>query len=164
MSNPTPRLLLVDSREQWTQPKRREDNHIKSYLERHGVPYKVLRLDVGDYTFEGSNIVVDRKMGLLEVARNLTNKSDSSRFWREVRRAYKSGLKLVILVESGPSVLSINDVPNWSSEYTKVTGRAIQREMLRLELAYGVRWQFCSKRSTAKRIIEILTEGSQLKI
>lgn len=162
MSGTAPRLLLTDSREKWTQDCS-TDTHIKDYLVKHDIPYKVVKLDVGDYTFEGSKIVVDRKMGLLEVARNLTNKSDSYRFWREVRRAYQQGIQLVILVESGPSVLSINDVPSWSSEYTKVTGRAIQREMLRLELSYGVRWQFCSKRSTAKRIIEILTEGSQQK-
>lgn len=149
------KLLAVDSREQWTQS-RSTDTHIKDYFERHRIPYKVVALSVGDYTYENHNIAVDRKHNLDEVARNLTNRSDSSRFWREVRRAYQQGIQLVVLVESGPSVLSINDVPKWKSKYSQVTGRSIQTEMIRLEMAYKVRWCFCSRRSTAKRIIEIL--------
>lgn len=153
------RVLLADSREKWTQPGS-TDTHIKSYLERNNIPYQVVALNVGDYTYEGLNIAVDRKHSLDEVARNLTNRSDSSRFWREVRRAYQQGIQLVVLVESGPSVLSINDVPKWKSKYSSVSGRTVQTEMMRLEQAYRVRWCFCSKRSTAKRIIEIL-EGNE---
>ena len=148
-------IIIADSREKWTQPGS-TDTHIKDYFEKHGIAYIVQKLDVGDYTYPGSNIAVDRKQNLDEVARNLTNRSDSARFWREVRRAYRSGVKLVILVESGPSVLSINDVPKWKSKYSPVTGRRVQIEMIRLEVSYGVRWVFCSKRSTAKKIIEIL--------
>ena len=150
-----PRTVICDSREKWTQPGS-TDTHIKSYFEKHGIPYEVQTLDTGDYTYEGSNIVIDRKHNLDEVARNLTNRSDSSRFWREVRRAYKSGLKLIVLVESGPSVLSINDVSKWKSKYSPVSGRRVQTEMIRLEVSYGVRWVFCSKRSTARRILELL--------
>ena len=149
------KILWCDSREKWTQPNS-TDTHIKDYLNRNRIPYEVRKLDVGDYTYDGAKIVVDRKCGIGEVATNLTNRSDSARFWREVRRAYQQGIKLVVLVESGPSVLTINDVPKWQSKYSKVTGRTIQTEMIRLEQAYGVRWCFCSKRSTAKRIVELL--------
>lgn len=153
------KIVLCDSREKWTQPNS-TDTHIKDYLERNGIPYKVRTLDVGDYTYDGAKIAVDRKMGLSEVATNLTNRTDSARFLREVRRAYQQGIQFVVLVESGPSVLTINDVPKWKSKYSKVTGRTIQTEMIRLEQAYRVRWCFCSKRSTAKRIIELL-EGKE---
>lgn len=148
-------LLWIDTREKWTQPGS-TDTHIKSYFEKHGIPYEVKTLDTGDYTYEGSNIVIDRKHNLDEVAKNLTNRSDSSRFWREVRRAYEQHIQLVVLVESGPAVLSIKDVPKWKSKFSPVSGRTVQNEMIRLEQAYKVRWCFCSKRSTAKRIIEIL--------
>ena len=151
----TDKPLWVDSREHWTHPNS-SDTHIKRYLERHSIPYIVKKLDVGDYAFEGGTIVVDRKQSLGEVASNLTNRSDSARFWREVRRAHEAGIKLVVLVESGPTVMSINDVPKWKSKWSRVTGRTVQTEMIRLEMAYGVRWVFCSKLSTAKRIIEIL--------
>lgn len=157
MSGTEPHVLLVDSREQWTQPNRKEDNHIKDYLIRHNIPYKVEKLDTGDYTFDGT-VVVDRKQNLEEVSRNLLNRNDSSRFWREIRRAFQSGIKLVILVEHGPSVKSINDVAKWRSAYSGVSGRAVVDAMIRCEMAYGVVWRFCSKRSTAKQIIEILNE------
>lgn len=149
-------MLIVDSREQWTQA-RSKDTHIKRYLDRHGIEYEVRKLDCGDYMMDSNPLLtVDRKHSLEELARNLMNKSDSSRFWREVRRAHASGIKLVVLVESGPSVLEINQVPRWKSKYTQVTGRRLIDEMIRLEMSYGVRWAFCSKTSTGKRIMEIL--------
>ena len=149
-------MLKIDSREQWTQS-RSKDVHIRNYLDRHGIEYEVRKLDVGDYMLdENPKLCIDRKHNLEEVARNLMNRSDSARFWREVRRAHESGVQLVILVESGPSVLSINDVPKWKSKYSQVTGRRIINEMVRLEMSYGVRWAFCSKTSTGKRIMEIL--------
>ena len=149
------KVLLCDSREQWTQG-RSTDTHIKNYLIRHQIPYEVRKLDVGDYTYEGSNIVVDRKMSLSEVASNLLNRNDSARFWREVRRAKEQGLKLIILVEAGPAVKNINQVAQWKSKYSPVTGRALIDRMIQVEMAYSVRWVFCSKASTAKRIIELL--------
>ena len=148
-------MLIVDSREKWTQPNS-TDTHIKKYFDRHGIEYEVRKLDIGDYMYDGGTISVDRKQSLGECATNLMNRKDSSRFWREVRRAHDEGISLVVLVESGPSVLNINDVPKWRSKYSPVTGRRLIDEMIRLELSYGVLWQFCSKASTGKRIIEIL--------
>lgn len=153
------KVLLCDSREQWTQG-RSTDTHIKNYLIRHQIPYEVRCLQTGDYTYEGSNIVVDRKMSLAECASNLLNRNDSARFWREVRRAKKQGLKLIILVEAGPAVKNINDVVKWKSKYSPVTGRSLIDRMIQVEMAYSVRWVFCSKASTAKRILELL-EGKE---
>lgn len=147
--------LIVDSREKWTQSEDKEV-HMRKAITRMGLAYEVRKLDVGDYTFDNSSIVVDRKSGLNEVATNLTNKSDSSRFWREVRRAHEQGIKLVVLIESPPRIKTIADVASWKSAYTKVTGRTLIREMVRLEHAYGVVWKFCTKRNTVKTILEIL--------
>lgn len=150
-------MLIVDSREKWTQPNS-TDTHIKDYFDRHGIEYEVRKLDVGDYMIDGQPyIVVDRKQSFGECAVNLMNRKDSARFWREVRLAHDTGIQLVVLVESGPSVLNINDVPKWKSKYSPVTGRRLIDEMIRLEMGYGVIWKFCSKRSTGKRIIEILS-------
>lgn len=149
------KILLCDSREQWTQG-RSTDTHIKNYLIRHQIPYEVRCLQTGDYTYEGSNIVVDRKMSLAECASNLLNRNDSARFWREVRRAREQGLKLIILVEAGPAVKNINDVARWKSKYSPVSGRSLIDAMIRTEMSYGVRWVFTTKKSAAKRIIELL--------
>lgn len=150
--------IIADSREKWTQPNS-TDTHIKDYFDRHGIEYEVRKLDCGDYMLDGNPLVtVDRKQSLSEVATNLMNRKDSSRFWREVRRAHEQGIKLIVLIESGRSVKTINDVVQWRSKYSPVTGRRLIDEMIRLEMSYGVLWQFCDRRSTGRRIVELLTE------
>lgn len=151
--------VIVDSREKWTQPNS-TDTHISAYFDRHGIEYEVRKLDVADYMIDGHpEVVIDRKGSLSELATNLMNKKDSSRFWREVRRAHEQGAKLIVLCEQGGKIKSINDVPLWKSQYSPVTGRRLIDEMIRLEYSYGVVWQFCSRRSTARKIVEILSEG-----
>jgi hypothetical protein len=117
------------------------------------------KLDVGDYQLPEGKTAVDTKQNLEEVARNLLNRShnDRGRFWREVRRAYEQKIKLIVLVEHGGNVKTINDVPLWKSKYSTVNGRALLDEMFRLELSYGVVWQFCHKNATGRRVVELLT-------
>jgi thioredoxin reductase len=102
--------------------------------------------------------VIDRKRNLDEVAGNLKTK-DSGRFWREIRRARAEHIKLIILVEHGGQIHNIRDVANWSSKYSWITGRQVMEEMYRTHMAYGVEWLFCDKRSTGRKIVELLTEG-----
>ena len=134
--------------------------NIAAYCERCGIELVRQKIDYGDYMLPDGHISIDTKQNLEEVASNLLNRShrDSIRFWNEVRNAHKNGIKLVILVEHGGGINTINDVPKWRSKYSQVTGRRLIDEMIRTEMAYGVRWFFCDKRSTAKRIIEILKE------
>ena len=150
--------LLIDSREKWTQAGSR-DKHIKSYLDRNGIEYTVRALDVGDYMLEGGTITVDRKHGMDEIAKNLTNKADHARFMREVRRAYAARITLIVLVEQR-GIKGTNDVLKWRSKHSGVTGSAVVREMFRLQMAYGVKFLFCDPRSTGRRIMEILTGGN----
>lgn len=153
--------IIVDSREHWTHPNS-TDTHISDYFDRHGIEYEVRKLAVGDYAIAGSaSIVVDRKQSLQELSSNLLNKADSARFWREVRRAHEQGIKLVVLIESGRTVKTINDIVRWKSKYSSVNGRRLIDEMIRLEMSYGVRWAFCDRRSTGRKIIEILKEDKK---
>ena len=155
-------MLIIDSREKWTQTNS-TDTHIRDYFDRHGIEWEVRKLNCGDYMLDGQpNITVDRKQSLQECATNLLNKTDASRFWNEVRRSHEQGIKLVILVESGRTVKTINDVVLWKSKYSPVTGRRLIDEMIRCEMAYGVRWVFTDRRSTGKRIIDILTGKEKL--
>lgn len=136
----------------------KKNQHIMDYFDRHGIPYEVRKLDVADYMVDGSNVAVDRKRSLDELSTNLMNRSDRSRFWREVRRARDSGIKLIVLCEHGGKIRSIDDVKCWRSEYSKVSGRRLMEEIYRVHISYGVQFMFCSKRSTAKKIIELLGE------
>lgn len=149
-------MLIVDSREKWTQHGN-NDNHIRNYLDRNKIAYTVQKLDVGDYMIDGCPYAsVDRKSGLIELSANLMNRKEASRFWSEVRRAHDSGTHLIVLIESGPKILSLKDLAQWKSVYNSVSGRNLVDQMVRIEYAYGVTWRFCSKRSTAKQIMEIL--------
>lgn len=147
-------ILLEDTRN-----KEGKHENIKKYCDSKNIEIKRVKLEIGDYQFPNGKIVIDTKRNLDEVATNLMNRNDSSRFWREVRRAHEQGIKLVILVESGRTVKNINEVVRWKSKYSTVTGRRLIDEMIRTEMAYSVRWCFCDRRSTAKRIIEILNGG-----
>lgn len=148
------RFLIVDSREKWTQLNS-TDKHISAYLTRHGVEWVVKKLDVGDYMLFGGMTTVDRKHSIEEVAKNLTNPRDKKRFMAEVRRAYKLGLHLVVLIESN-KYTSIYDLRGWNSQYSPTNGNALIRQMERLGFAYGVRFEFCRSQSIAKRILEVL--------
>lgn len=142
-------MYIFDSRE-------KKNEHIKAYFEKHEIAYRVAKLDVGDYMVEGGSVSVDRKRSLNELATNLMNRDDKARFWREVRRAKQQGIRLIVLCEHGPAVKSIPDVAAWSSPYSQVSGRALMNEIYRVSISYGVEFLFCSKRSTGKRIVELL--------
>ena len=147
-------MVLIED----TRNKVGQHRNIKAYCDRHGIELVRQKLEVGDYALPAGSVAVDTKENLNEVATNLMNRSDASRFWREVRRARDMGVRLVILVEHGGKIRTIHDVPKWKSQYSPVTGRRLIDEMIRCEMAYGVEWQFCDKRSTGKRIMEILKE------
>ena len=143
-------MIIVDTRE-------RKWDHVRTYFERRGIPYQVRKLDFGDYMVPGGSVSVDRKQNLDELAANLCT-SDRKRFWNEIRNAKKHGIRLVILCEHGGSIHKVMDVLGWKSAYSKITGQQIYRAMFQVAAAYGVEFQFCDKRSTGRRIIEILEE------
>ena len=103
------------------------------------------------------NLIVDRKQSLSELSHNLLS-PDRARFYREIRRARESGIRLIILCEHGPDVKTFADVKNWKPKYGKVSGKALADAIFRLEMAYGVMVLYCSKKSTGKRIVEILSQ------
>lgn len=156
-------MIICDSREQ-------KNAHILRYFEQHGIEYQVRKMDTADYMVEGQpNIVVDRKQNLDEICANLTYKgkkanenggkgipSNVARFWREVRRAYADGIKLVVLIEHGENIKSLADVAAWGGSRSGISGRKLVDEMDRLSAAYGVEWQFCGKSETATKILKIL--------
>lgn len=143
-------VVYSDSRE-------KKNDHILAYLERHGIPYEVRKLDIGDYQLDiRPGRTIDRKRDLEEMARNMCT-GDKTRFWREVRLSHSRHVKMIVLIEQ-QGVTGIEDVRGWHSKYSRITGQYLAREMYRCHIAYGVEFLFCSKRSTGKRIVELLTE------
>ena len=144
-------MIICDSRE-------KKNQHVLKYFEMHGIPYKIRKMDVADYQLEDNNrYVIDRKQNLAELSTNLMNKADHSRFWKEVRRAKEAGIKMVVLCEHGGGIKSIPDVAKWMNQYSGVSGRALMNEIYRVHIAYGVEFLFCDKRSTGRKIYELLS-------
>lgn len=143
--------IICDSRE-------KKNQHILSFFEENGINYKVKKMDIADYQIEGiDDLVIDRKQNLEEVATNLMNRDDKSRFWREVRRANASKTKMIVLCEHSRNIKSIQDVSNWHSKFSPVSGRNLMNEIYRVHISYGIEFLFCDKKNTAKEIIRILT-------
>lgn len=154
--------IQVDSRE-----KRHIIQRILDGFDRRGVQHYVSKLYKGDYmNLDNPRLVVDRKQNLAEVAYNFTDarkttKGYGSRFEQEMADAKAMGIKIVFLVEHGGQIRSIDDVAKWENPRLQespmaMSGERIYRKMLAFQNYYGVEWQFCDKRQTADRIIEIL--------
>lgn len=141
-------MILIDTRE-------KKFDHIKDYFDAHEIPYKRQLLLCGDYMRDDRpGLSIDRKRNLEEISGNLC--TPENRFWREMRRARDQGIHMVVLIEHGGQIKSLDDVRKWHSKYSKVSGTQLRAEMIRISLAYDVEFQFCAKVSTGRRIMEIL--------
>ncbi len=146
-------MYIFDSRE-------KKNDHVKAYFEKHGLEYRIEALKAGDYMIDGGKVTVDRKASIEEISRNLTNPFDKRRFWNEVRLARELGLHLIVLIEAG-KYKAVKDLAPWKSKYSPVRGGALIHEMEKLKHAYNVDFVFCSKRSTGRRIVELLKEEGE---
>ena len=148
--------IIVDTRE-----KPQAITDILRYFEMNGVEYEIKKLDTADY-FNPENpvVLVDRKQSLYEVIGNLGNKK--SRFYRECQRANKEWKQLVVLVEHGEGIKSLEDVAKWknrnfSNKRLYIDGRELAERMHKVAVMYNVKWQFCNKPDTGKVIVELLS-------
>ena len=149
-------MVIVDTRE-----KPRAIVKILAEFDRQGVEYVRRKLNFGDYADPSRlpGIVIDRKQTLGEVAANVT--IDRRRLVREIERCNASGCRLVFLVEHSNRIRKLEDVISWENPRLKespyaVSGERLYTIMKAMEGYYGIRWEFCNKQSTGRRIIEIL--------
>ena len=136
---------------------------ILAYFDKHGIDAVRMKLDVGDYmTDPFGRVSVDRKQNLCEVVGNVCQQH--KRFTAECLRAKEAGIKLIFLVVHGGQIKSLEDVKGWENprlDYSPyaVSGKRLYQIMKTYESKYGVRWEFCDKRSTGRRIVELLKES-----
>ena len=148
-------IIQIDTRE-----KARAIEQIKAEFSKQGVETITSKLWVGDYArIDNLTTVIDRKQNLNELAGNIIE----NRFHDEVKRAHKAGVKIIFLIEHGQGVRDLLDVLFWNNPRLKesprcISGEHLYKSMLTLSERYGVEWQFCTKRETGRRIIEILKE------
>lgn len=146
----------------------------------HGVPTIQTALPFGDYARDGSNICVDTKRDVDEVAKNVTRQHE--RFIRECKRARDAGWRLIILIEDGRYADDRGKLASWTNSHCvkcprkykqycnpkapgkcarhgtrkPVQGPQLLSALCTIERRYGVFFKFCKPAETAKVICELL--------
>ena len=164
--------IQIDSRE-----KARAITKIIKTFDENGVNHFSSKLLVGDYmNLDNPRLIIDRKQNLQELCGNVCQQHE--RFKRELIKAMQANIQLIILVEHGPDVKSIEDVYFWQNprkhevrwrmvngkrEKYVVSAKAVDGNQLYKSLCtirdrYNVRFEFCEKKDTGRRIIELLGE------
>ena len=134
--------IQIDSRE-----KQRAIKQIVAAFDRAGVKHFVSKLPCGDYqSLDNARLCIDRKQNLHELGHNISY--DHKRFKAELERAQEFGIQLIVLVEHGPDIRSIEDVQHWINPQIRktpyaMTGQKLYKAMLTIARRYGVRWEFC---------------------
>jgi len=151
-------VILIDTRE-----KERAITRILAQFELDNVRFIKTKLDVGDYMeLDNPKIVIDRKQNLMELANNVSH-NDLDRFNRELQRAKDNGIHLIFLIEHSNQIKELSDVIKWENKagkkYSKwaMDGVRLYRILDALQKTYGVKYEFCDKQHTGKRIIELLS-------
>lgn len=151
----------------------------RAWFAAHGVEVVRKKLDAGDYATEQSNVLVDTKRGLSEVAMDVGR--DHDRFAREMERARDAGYRLVVLVEVGAPYRTTEDVARWTNDVCKrcdwykrllcdpiargrcrkyrskpMRGSTMAKIIRSMERDYGCRFEYVNPRYSARRICELL--------
>ena len=170
-------VIQIDSREhKW------EMARVQRQLTALGCQTFVSKLYVGDYqSLDNGRLAIDRKKDLQELCGNVAQQHE--RFTDELRRAKKNGIQLVILVEHGEGIESLEDVYWWENPRRHVTkwrtvnghreayvesekaidGAQLYKSLLTIKQEYGVMFEFCTKDKTGQKIVEILSNGEKEK-
>ncbi len=150
--------LIVDTRE-----KPQELVRIEPQLIAAGATIAHSKLYCGDYmSLDNARHVVDRKKDLNELCGNVCQQHE--RFRAELARAQEMGIKITILCEHGGNIRSLEDVYFWQNPRRKKSPKAMNGDRLfkvlsTMKRKYNVDFQFCDKRQTGRRIMEILSDG-----
>jgi hypothetical protein len=98
-----------------------------------------------------------------KVSEAKSEKCDDDGSLEELKRAAEVGISVVVLVEHGADIKTLEDVAKWENRRLKesplaVSGERLYKMMRAIEYSYNTRFEFCTKAQTGRRIVEILTE------
>lgn len=169
--------IIEDTRQQIAHDDKHTAKH--AWWKRHGIEVVRTKLDAGDYMAEGSNILVDTKRSISEVAMNVGR--DHKRFVRELDRAAEAGCRLVVLIEAGAPYRELEDIRRWTAvpcqkcdrrragaciphssmgchrfRSKPMQGPTVYRIMKTLEADHGCRFELVHPAAAAGRICELL--------
>lgn len=149
-------IIQIDSRE-----KARAIETILREFDKQGVKHISSKLYAGDYIdMEHPLLIIDRKQNIREIASNVT--SEHKRFKAELEKVKEIGAKMIILIEEdtidGKPIESLEDIMLWEPKPGQgtVSGMRVYKILANWVRVYPLEVQFCNRRCTGKRIIEIL--------
>lgn len=171
-------VLTEDTRQQVHHGDKHKAKHV--WWTEHGVEVERRKLDFGDYAVDGSNVCVDTKRNVAEIAQNIGG-GGHARFKRECERARDAGYRLVVLVENRDGFTCVQDVCRWTNTHCvhchnrgrvckphaggkcirhgtmkPIQGARLAKAMKTMEGRYGVRFMFCAPSDAARIICELL--------
>ena len=149
-------MIIEDTRQQ-----EGKHEHRHEWWRAHGVEFeeRSRALPFGDYIREGSNICIDTKQSLAELSGDVLQQHD--RFKRECERARCAGYRLIILTETSKctnldDLEKVRNVHPQARRVKPLPGKVPARVCRTMESHHGVRFEFCTRRESARRICELL--------
>ncbi len=137
-------MIYVDTRE-------KKNGHIIKYFEKNGIAYERKKLEVCDYAAQ-SNILIERKQNLLELAGNIT-KAHGRRIKAEFTRVPPDA-KVYVLIEE--DIGAFKNVTKWHSAYMKLSGVTLYKHMIGYQKRHNLQYIFCDKTISGRLIAELL--------
>lgn len=150
-------VILTDTRQQ-------KENHILKAFDKQNIIHIRTGLPSADYMalrYNGGfkldySILIDTKKDLEEISGNLCNTQNHERIKREIEKAKELGCKDFIFLIGDNKINTTQDLLNWTSKRTKVTGNVLYKIMKTMTAKYGVRFIICKKNMMGEKIIKLL--------
>lgn len=151
--------IKMDTREKL--PKKKT---LLDYFKKHNIEVERIKLNVGDYCIKGKeDVVIDLKRNITELATNMF--CDKERFEKECIRAKQNDILLIFLIEEN---FDKEKLLKWRAKeqidgkrFLNVYGWQVYNEMKRYAQLFGVKFRFCHKLSTGRKVIELLDMESK---
>ena len=164
----------------WEDTRNKQGKHAvkNAWWAAHGIEVVRRKLDAGDYGREGSNVFIDTKQDVQELAGNCGR--EHARFARELDRARDAGCRLYILVEEHAAYNDRANLRRWvcrtcrmcpefragacdpnadacrARRLKPMNGAVLAKIIKRLEEDHGARFAFCDRRDSARTICDLL--------
>ena len=153
-------IIKMDTREKL--PKKKT---LLDYFKKHNIEVERIKLNVGDYCIKGKeDVVIDLKRNITELATNMF--CDKERFEKECIRAKQNNILLIFLIEEN---FDKEKLLKWRAKeqidgnrFLNVYGWQVYNEMKRYAQLFNVKFRFCHKLSTGRKVIELLENETGL--
>lgn len=135
----------------------KKDDFVTKYFDKQGIKWIRNKLYSGDVKLlNDTKIIIDLKANLEEISHNLCNTSEHLRIHKELDRAREIGCEQFVFLIKDDKIKSIEDLQNWTSNKTKVTGKVLYKVMSTMAKKYKVKFIICQRKDVGKKIIELL--------